>query len=92
MRDEDIFKQMKESHKQYSATSIVEGDFDWYKEGNMRDYAYVIQLVVLANFESLNSEFIKQELSQEERLVKLNKMAISQMKSLIENKRVLHLK
>ncbi|HAB51533.1 MAG TPA: DNA-binding protein [Ignavibacteriales bacterium] len=58
------------------------------KEGNMRDYANVIQLVVLANLESLNSEFIKQELSQEERLVSLNRIAISQMKSLIENKRV----
>jgi len=58
------------------------------KEGNMRDYANVIQLVVLANLESLNSEFIKQELSQEERLVRLNKIAISQTKSLIENKRV----
>jgi hypothetical protein len=58
------------------------------KEGNMRDYANIIQLVVLANLESLNSEFIKQELSQEERLLKLNKVAISQMKSLIDNKRV----
>ena len=58
------------------------------KEGNMRDYANVIQLVVLANLEALNSEFIKEELSQEERLIRLNKIAISQMKSLVETKRV----
>ena len=58
------------------------------KKGNMRDYANVTQLVVLANLESLNSEFIKQELSQGERLIRLNKIAISQMSSLIDNKQV----
>lgn len=58
------------------------------KNGNMRDYANVTQLVVLANLESLNSEFIKQELSQGERLIRLNKIAISQMSSLIDNKQV----
>ncbi|MEK6939322.1 MAG: KilA-N domain-containing protein [Nanoarchaeota archaeon] len=58
------------------------------KKGNMRDYANVTQLVVLANLESLNSEFIKQELSQGERLIRLNKIAISQMSSLIDNKPV----
>ena len=55
------------------------------KDGNMRDYADVTQLVVLANLESFNAEFIKQELSQSERLKKLNGIAISQMKSLINN-------
>lgn len=58
------------------------------KEGNVRDYANVSQLVVLANLEALNSEFIKESISQGERLVKLNKIAISQMKSLIDNKSV----
>jgi hypothetical protein len=58
------------------------------KKGNMRDYANVAQLIVLANLEALNSEFIKQELLQEDRLIELNRIAISQMKSLIENKRV----
>jgi hypothetical protein len=56
------------------------------KEGNMRDYANVTQLVVLANLESSNSELIKQKLSQEKRLMTLNKMAISQMKTLVANK------
>ena len=54
----------------------------------MRDYANVTQLVVLANLESLNSEFIKQELSQEDRLIRLNKIAISQMKALINSRSV----
>lgn len=56
------------------------------KEGNLRDYANVSQLVVLANLEALNSEFIKDSIVQEERLIKLNKIAISQMISLIDNK------
>ena len=58
------------------------------KEGNMRDYANVIQLVVLANLESLNSEFIKDSLAQGERLVRLNKIARSQMKTLINSQSV----
>ncbi|MEK6948231.1 MAG: KilA-N domain-containing protein [Nanoarchaeota archaeon] len=58
------------------------------KEGNLRDYANVSQLVVLANLEALNSEFIKDSIVQEERLIKLNKIAISQMRSLIDNKSV----
>ena len=58
------------------------------KEGNMRDYANVVQLVVLANLESLNSEFIKDNIEQGERLVRLNKIAISQIKTLVNNKSV----
>ena len=60
-------------------------DINPLKKGNMRDYANVTQLVVLANLESLNSEFIKQGLLQEERLIRLNKIAISQMTSLVED-------
>lgn len=55
------------------------------KEGNMRDYADVYQLVSLANLETHNAEFIKQGLMQGERVLKLNAIAISQMKSLTEN-------
>ena len=51
-------------------------------KGNMRDYANVIQLVCLAGLESLNAEFIRQDISQSKRLIKLNKIAIIQMKSL----------
>jgi hypothetical protein len=55
------------------------------KEGNIRDYCSLEQLLVLANMESLNAEFIRMQLSISERLIKLNKTAIAQMKSLIEN-------
>ena len=42
------------------------------KEGNMRDYATLEQLVVLSNMESLNAVFIRQGLSSAERLRRLN--------------------
>lgn len=51
-------------------------------KGNIRDCANVTQLVCLAGLESLNAEFIRQKLSQGERLQKLNQIAIIQMKSL----------
>ena len=54
-------------------------------EGNMRDYADVTQLICLSNLEVLNSEFIKSGLSQKERLIKLNEIAISQMTLLVNN-------
>lgn len=54
-------------------------------EGNMRDTATIEQLVVLSNLESINSVLIHQGLSQTERLLQLNKIAISQMKSLVNN-------
>ncbi len=53
------------------------------KKGNIRDYANVTQLVCLANLENLNAVFINDGLSQSERLVKLNQIAISQMKILL---------
>ena len=55
------------------------------KKGNLRDYANVTQLVCLANLENLNALFIKQKIEQTERLTQLNKIAISQMKSLLDN-------
>jgi hypothetical protein len=54
-------------------------------EGNMRDYAEITQLICLSNLEVLNSEFIKNGLSQKDRLIKLNDIAISQMRLLIDN-------
>lgn len=53
--------------------------------GNMRDYADVEQLLVLANMESLNAEFIHMSLSQSERLRRLNAIAIRQMQVLTAN-------
>jgi len=58
------------------------------KEGNMRDYSDVYQLICLANLETLNSEFIKMGMSQKDRLLKLNEIAITQMKSLLLNNTV----
>ena len=55
------------------------------KDGNVRDYADVTQLVCLANLENLNADYIRAGLSQKERLLKLNESAISQMKSLLGN-------
>lgn len=55
------------------------------KTGNIRDYATLEQLVVLTNLESINAVLLRQELSQSERLQKLNEIAISQMKSLLSN-------
>lgn len=55
------------------------------KEGNVRDYSTVEQLLVLANLESMNAEFIRMELPQGERLRKLNTIAIQQLKSLVGN-------
>jgi len=52
------------------------------KEGNMRDYATLEQLVVLSNIESINALLIHQGLSQGNRLIQLNNTAITQMKSL----------
>ena len=53
-------------------------------KGNLRDYASIHQLLVLANMESYNAILIKQGISQPERLLLLNKMAIDQLK-VIEN-------
>ena len=61
-------------------------------EGNIRDYATIKQLLILANIESLNAEFIKMGINQSERLDKLNQTAISQMKSLAENTHIKKLK
>ena len=61
-------------------------------DGNMRDHAELEQLVVLTNLESINSVLIRQQLSQGERLQKLNEIAISQMKSLLGNNNIKKLK
>ena len=62
------------------------------KTGNIRDYAILEQLVVLSNMESVNALLIRQGLSQKERLLQLNKVAITQMKSLLANNTMKRLK
>ncbi len=51
-------------------------------DGNMRDHASIEQLLVLANIESMNAEFIHMGLPQATRLQRLNEIAIRQMKTL----------
>ncbi len=59
-------------------------DCDPDRKGNIRDYANVSQLVCLSNLENLNALFIGEKLSQDKRLVKLNQIAIQQMRLLTE--------
>ena len=56
------------------------------QKGNIRDIASIEQLVVLSNLESINAVLIQQEIQQADRLLKLNEIAIVQMKSLINTK------
>ncbi len=58
------------------------------KSGNIRDYANVSQLVCLSNLENLNALFINEKLPQDKRLIRLNKIAIQQMKLLTEDKNI----
>lgn len=59
--------------------------------GNIRDYATAAQLVCLSNLETLNALFIQQKLSQPERLMKLNQIAIQQMNILAADTNINHL-
>jgi hypothetical protein len=62
------------------------------QRGNIRDESTIEQLVVLSNMESINSVLIHNGMSQPERLLQLNKMAITQMKSLLQNATIKKLK
>lgn len=52
------------------------------KKGNIRDYATINELICLSNMENINAVFIADGMLQNERLKKLNQIAISQMKIL----------
>jgi hypothetical protein len=53
-------------------------------KGNIRDYATINELICLSNMENLNAVFVNEGLSQRERLIKLNHIAIQQMRVLRE--------
>ena len=55
-------------------------------KGNIRDYATINELICLSNMENLNAVFINEGLAQHERLIKLNQIAIQQMRILMEVK------
>jgi len=59
--------------------------------GNIRDYATINELICLSNMENLNALFINEKMSQKERLIKLNQIAIQQMRILqdVESRRLL---
>lgn len=54
-------------------------------QGNIRDDASLRELIVLVNLESMNAELIKLGLSRSERAIRLNKMAIEQLRVLNES-------
>ena len=61
-------------------------------EGNMREYATIEQLLVLANIEGMNAEFIHMGLPQSDRLKRLNEIAIRQMQVLTSASAIKQLK
>lgn len=60
-------------------------------KGNIRDYASINELICLSNLENLNAVFINEKISQKERLIKLNHIAIQQMSILqdVQNRKLL---
>ncbi|MGN0548070.1 MAG: KilA-N domain-containing protein [Acutalibacteraceae bacterium] len=61
------------------------------KHGNMRDYADILQLVILNNLQNTNAELIAEGLSQHERLIRLNNTAKKQYHILSNNKNIVEL-
>ena len=61
-------------------------------KGNIRDETTIEQLVVLSNMESINALLIRKGVLQTDRLIELNKVAITQMKSLLEGSSIKKLK
>jgi hypothetical protein len=62
------------------------------KDGNMRDYATIEQLLVLANLENVNALFIGKGTTQPERISALNRLARTQMAAIIDTSGVKRLK
>ena len=58
------------------------------KKGNIRDFTDLLHLVILNNLQNTNAELIEENISQKERLIKLNKSAIRQMEVLKNNKNI----
>ena len=58
------------------------------KNGNIRDYADLLHLIILSNLENINAQLIENGISQKERLIKLNETAKRQIKILHNNKNI----
>ena len=65
-----------------------ENNHDLAKNGNMRDYTDLLHLVILSNLETINASLISDNISQRERLIKLNNNARMQMEALKNNKNI----
>lgn len=65
-----------------------ESNSDLAKNGNMRDYTDLLHLIILNNLKNSNVEFIKLNMTQAERIIKLNESARNQMESLMNNKNI----
>ena len=60
--------------------------------GNIRDYASIIQLVVLSNLEVINANMIENGINQKERINKLNDIAIKELNILINDNQINNIK
>ena len=61
-------------------------------KGNIRDYTDMIHLIILSNLENINASLIHDGLSQSDRLIKLNNIAINQLELFKNNKSIEELK
>lgn len=61
------------------------------KKGNIRDYTDLLHLIILNNLQNTNAELIENNVSQSERLIRLNNSARRQMKVLKNNKNITEL-
>lgn len=75
----------------FGMTAKMWRDLNPTLKGNIRDYANINQLICLSNMENLNAVFIEKGMTQSERLIELNKIAIHQMKILerVDDKKLL---
>ena len=62
------------------------------KEGNIRDYADVLHLIVLSNLEVLNASMIENNISQRERLEELNSTARKELSILVNDNNIIGIK
>lgn len=99
---ENLIPKLTESQKSYAYTS--EADIlnvalfgmtakEWKDKnpnvsGNMRDYANILQLVILSNLENVNAELINQGMEQSKRLERLNEIAKKQFQTLQNSKSI----
>ena len=71
-----------------TAKEWIENNPELAKNGNMRDYTDLLHLVILGNLEAINASLISDNVSQRERLIKLNNNARMQMEALKNNKNI----